>query len=110
MAVMTFPVILGICSIICLVSMEASKKQATWGRIAVGAVVTDKNGGKTAFGAIVMRNTVGRFCANIIPFYVGYVCGLFRAGCRFIHDLVAATMVRERTADGAPATYGEVFA
>lgn len=57
-----------------------------------------------------MRNTVGRFCANIIPFYVGYVCGLFRAGRRFIHDLIAATMVRERTPDGAPATYGEVFA
>lgn len=29
MAVMTFPVILGICSIIYPVSMEASKKQAT---------------------------------------------------------------------------------
>jgi hypothetical protein len=27
-----------------------------------------------------MRNAVGRFCANIIPFCIGYVCGLFRAG------------------------------
>ncbi|MBA4338815.1 MAG: hypothetical protein C0421_08225 [Hyphomonas sp.] len=110
MAVMTFSIILGVCSIIYSVSMESSKKQATWGKLAVGAIVTDMNGGKPTFGAIVMRNTVGRFCSNIIPFYIGYVCGLFRADRRCVHDLIAGTMVRKRTVDGAPASYGEVFA
>ncbi len=110
MAVIIFSVILGVCSIIYSVSMEASKKQATWGKLAVGAIVTDMNGGKPTFGAIVMRNTVGRFCANIIPFYIGYIAGLFRADRRCVHDLIAGTMVRKRTAEGAPASYGEVFA
>jgi uncharacterized RDD family membrane protein YckC len=110
MAVTTFSLILGICSILYSVSMEASKKQATWGKLAVGVIVTDKNGGKPTLGAVVMRNTVGRFCANIIPFYIGYLAGLFRADRRCVHDLIAGTMVRKRTADGAPASYGEVFA
>lgn len=110
MAVLTFSVILGVCSIIYSVSMEASKKQATWGKMAVGAIVTDKNGGKPTLGAIIMRNTVGRFCSNVIPFCIGYFIGLGRADRRCVHDLIAGTMVRKRTADGAPASYGEVFA
>lgn len=109
-AVLTFAVILGVTSIIYSVVMEASSKQATWGKMAVGAVVTDLNGGKPTLGAIILRNTVGRFCSNIIPFYIGYFLGLFRADRRCLHDLIAGTMVRKRVADGAPTGYSEVFA
>ena len=110
LAVITFSAILGIASIAYSVSMEASKKQATFGKLAVGAVVTDLQGGKPRLGAIIMRNTVGRFCSNLIPFYIGYFIGLFRADRRCIHDLIAGTMVRQRVKEGAPASYGEVFA
>ncbi|MFN3911531.1 RDD family protein [Hyphomonas sp.] len=109
-AVLTFSVILGVCSIIYSVSMEASKKQATWGKLAVGAIVTDTSGGKPTLGAVILRNTAGRFCSNVIPFYIGYFIGLGRADRRCIHDLIAGTMVRKRAADGGPASYGDVFA
>lgn len=100
----------GLGSIVYYVVMESSSLQATLGKMAVGAIVVDKNGGKPTLGAIILRNTVGRFCSNMIPFYIGYFLGLFRADRRCLHDLIAGTMVCKRSADGAPANYSQVFA
>ena len=90
--------------------MEASRYQATLGKLMVGAVVTDRNGGKPGLGGVIMRNTVGRFFANMVPFYAGYVMGLFRKDRRCLHDIMSGTMVRKRDPAGATAGYSEVFA
>ncbi len=89
--------VLAVVSAIYAISMEASSKQATWGKMAVGAIVVDKDGGKPGFGAIVLRNTLGRFGTNIIPFYIGYFMGLARQDRRCLHDLIAGTMVCEKS-------------
>lgn len=90
--------------------MEASPKQATLGKMMVGAVVTVRDGSRPGLGKIVMRNTVGRFVANVMPFYSGYVMGLFNKEKRCIHDMMSGTVVRKRVPGGAAAGYGEVFA
>lgn len=110
MGVLMFSLILGVASIVYSVAMEASSKQATLGKMAVGAIVTDVHGGRATLGAIILRNTVGRFCSNLIPFYIGYFLGLFREDRRCLHDLIGGTMVRRRLPAGAPSGYGEVFA
>jgi uncharacterized RDD family membrane protein YckC len=90
--------------------MEASRLQATLGKLMVGAVVTDRDGNKPGLGGIIMRNTLGRFVVNMVPFYAGYVMGLFRKDRRGLHDLMSGTMVRKREPAGASAGYSEVFA
>ncbi len=110
MGVLMFSAILGITSIAYSVAMESSSKQATLGKMAVGVIVTDVHGVKPTLGAVLLRNTVGRFCSNIIPFYIGYLLGLFRADRRCLHDLIGGTMVRKRLPAGAPSGYSEVFA
>jgi uncharacterized RDD family membrane protein YckC len=108
MALLMFCAILGIASILYSVSMEASKKQATWGKMAVGAIVVDKTGGKPTLGAIILRNTVGRFCSNVLPFYIGYFIGIGRQDRRCVHDLIAGTMVCEKSKGGL--SQADVFA
>lgn len=90
--------------------MESSSKQATLGKIMVGAVVTSRDGGRPSFGSVILRNTVGRFVSNIIPFYAGYLLGLFNKERRCVHDMMSGTVVRQRVAGGASAGYTEVFA
>lgn len=90
--------------------MEASRLQATLGKLIVGAVVTDRDGNRPGLGGIIMRNTLGRFVVNMVPFYAGYVMGLFRQDRRGLHDLMSGTMVRKREPAAATAGYGEVFA
>lgn len=92
------------------IAMEASSLQATLGKMMVGAVVTAKDGTKPRLGGVIMRNTLGRFVVNIIPFYIGYFIGLFKADRRCIHDMMSGTMVRQRLPGGGAAQVGEVFA
>ncbi len=90
------------------IAMEGSAMQATLGKLMVGAIVTSKDGGKPGLGSVIMRNTLGRFAVNIIPFYAGYLLGLFRADRKGVHDMMAGTMVCARAA--GQASYSEVFA
>lgn len=92
------------------IAMEASRYQATLGKMLVGAVVTDRNGEKPGLGSVIMRNTLGRFLANLVPFYAGYMMGLFNKDRRCLHDMVSSTMVRKRMPAGVSVGYGEVFA
>tara|TARA_R110001606_G_scaffold104543_3_gene228167 strand:+ start:5643 stop:6380 length:738 start_codon:yes stop_codon:yes gene_type:complete len=89
--------------------MESSGMQATLGKLIFGAVVTDPNGQKPALGAVIMRNTLGRFIVNLVPFCGGYAVGLFRADRRCVHDLIGNTMVRARAPYAEP-SYSQVFA
>ncbi len=90
--------------------MEASSLQATLGKMMVGAVVTAKDGTKPGLGGVIMRNTLGRFVVNIIPFYIGYFIGLFKSDKRCVHDMMSATMVRKRMPGGGAVQVGDVFA
>jgi uncharacterized RDD family membrane protein YckC len=90
------------------IAMESSAAQATLGKLMVGAIVTNRDGGKPGIGSVIMRNTLGRAAVNIIPFYAGYLLGLFRTDRKGVHDLMAGTMVCARGAGRA--SYSEVFA
>ena len=92
------------------IAMESSSTQATLGKMLVGAQVTARDGSKPGLGAVIMRNTFGRFVVNVVPFYAGYLMGLFNAERRCLHDMMSNTVVRRRAPGGAPASYGEVFA
>lgn len=90
------------------VGMESSSLQATLGKMAVGAIVTDKNGGKPTLGAVIMRNTLGKFVSGLTPLYISYLIGLARTDRRCLHDLIAGTMV---CAKGKPSmSYEQTFA
>ncbi len=92
------------------IAMEASAHQATFGKMLAGVVVTDRYGGAPRLHSVILRNTLGRFAANILPFYSGYLAGLFNAERRCVHDMVAGTVVRQRMPQGASSGYGEAFA
>ncbi len=92
------------------IAMESSSLQATLGKLMVGAVVTSRDGKKPTLGSVVLRNTIGRFAANAIPFCAGYIVGLFNPERRCVHDMIGGTVVRQRTAPQPSGGYGEVFA
>lgn len=92
------------------IAMEGSRHQATLGKMLAGVVVTDRYGGPPRLRSVILRNTIGRFAANILPFYSGYVMGLFNKERRCVHDKVAGTVVRRRVAYNASANYEGVFA
>ncbi|MBA3068847.1 MAG: RDD family protein [Hyphomonas sp.] len=92
------------------IAMESSSYQATLGKMLVGAQVTDRFGGSPRLRAVILRNTVGRLAANVMPLGSGYLLGLFNAERRCVHDMVAGTVVRRRAPGGATSSYGEVFA
>lgn len=92
------------------VSMEASPLQATVGKLIVGAVVVTRQQQKASFGAILMRNTLGRFVVNLVPFGIGYLIGLFSKDRICLHDLISSTMVRSRHGDGRQSVQAETFA
>jgi len=92
------------------IAMEASAKQATLGKMLVGAQVTARDGSKPGLGGVIMRNTFGRFVVNVVPFYAGYLMGLFNKERRCLHDMMSNTVVRQRVPGAASANYGDVFA
>jgi uncharacterized RDD family membrane protein YckC len=86
-------VFLSLGSLAYAIGMESSSLQATLGKMVVGAIVTDKTGGKPTLGAIIMRNTLGKLVSGLTPFYISYLMGLARKDRRCLHDLIAGTMV-----------------
>ena len=86
-------VFLSLGSLAYTIGMESSSRQATLGKLAVGAIVTDKTGGKPTLGPIIMRNTLGKLVSGLTPFYISYLMGLARKDRRCLHDLMAGTMV-----------------
>jgi len=69
---------------------ESSAKQATPGKLAMGIVVTNAEGGRIGFG-----RAVGRNCARILSqfFFIGYIITSFTARRQALHDLIANTLV-----------------
>ena len=74
--------------------LESSEKQGTFGKQAMGIVVTGLNGER-----ITMLNAVGRYFARILSALImgiGYLIQPFTAKKQALHDMIAGTLVYKR--------------
>lgn len=71
--------------------MESSKHQATIGKMALGLVVTDINGGKLDFSKALIRN-LSKIISNVIMM-IGYIMAGFTEKKQALHDIIASTLV-----------------
>jgi uncharacterized RDD family membrane protein YckC len=71
--------------------MESSNKQATLGKLALGIVVTDLNGGRISFG-----RATGRYFGKLISgmiLYIGFIMAGFTDRKQALHDIMASCLV-----------------
>jgi uncharacterized RDD family membrane protein YckC len=71
--------------------MESSKYQATVGKLALGLIVTDLNGGKLDFVKALIRN-VSKIISTI-TLGIGYLLAAFTDKKQALHDMIASTLV-----------------
>lgn len=74
--------------------MESSKFQATVGKIALGLIVTDLNGGKLDFTKALVRNLCKIISSMIL--YIGYIMAGFTDKKQGLHDMIAGTLVLKK--------------
>jgi len=85
---------------------ESSEAQATLGKRALGIKVTDEHGERIGFG-----RATGRHFAKIISsmtFGVGYLMAAFTQRKQGLHDMIASTLVVQRSVDPATLQRGGV--
>ena len=71
--------------------MESSSKQATVGKMMIGAVVTDLDGNRISFGRASGRY-FGKFVSGII-LGIGYIMAVFTQRKQALHDIMAGCLV-----------------
>lgn len=71
--------------------MESSKNQATVGKMAMGIIVTDLNGGKLDFSKALVRNLC-KIISNL-TMLIGYIMAAFTEKKQALHDMLASTLV-----------------
>jgi uncharacterized RDD family membrane protein YckC len=71
--------------------MESSKNQATLGKMAMGLIVTDINGGKLDFSKAFIRNLC-KIISNL-TMLIGYIMAGFTEKKQALHDMIASTLV-----------------
>ncbi len=71
--------------------MEASDKQATFGKMAIGIKVTDMSGKRISFGKATGRY-FGKYISQLI-LYIGFIMVAFTAKKQGLHDMMAGTLV-----------------
>ncbi len=71
--------------------MESSVKQATVGKLAMGIIVTDLNGGRITVVTALLRY-VGRFVSALV-LMIGYIMAAFTEKKQGLHDIIASTLV-----------------
>lgn len=74
--------------------MESSDSQATFGKLALGMMVTDQDGQQITFGKATVRY-FGKFVSGAL-LLIGFVMAAFTARKQALHDLIAGTLVLER--------------
>lgn len=73
------------------IGFESSYRQATWGKAAVGIIVTDLEGDRITLG-----RANGRFCCkclSIAPIFLGCLLAGLTSKKQALHDFMSATMV-----------------
>ena len=76
--------------------MQSSKQQATLGKMAVGAIVTDLQGNSISFG-----RATGRYFSKLITdmtMYIGYILAGLTEKKQALHDMIAGTLVIRKNA------------
>jgi uncharacterized RDD family membrane protein YckC len=71
--------------------MLSSERQATIGKMAIRAVVTEESGGRLTFARATGRHFAKWLSALL--FFVGFIMVAFTARKQGLHDLIAATVV-----------------
>ena len=87
----TVVLISGIISILYFTIMEASKYQATLGKLALGIKVTDMEGKPLDFGKSLLRN-LGKIVSQMIMM-IGYIMAGLTAKKQALHDMIAGALV-----------------
>ncbi|WP_394707022.1 RDD family protein [uncultured Erythrobacter sp.] len=80
-----------VAGIIYFVGFESSSYQATPGKMALGLIVTDLNGGRISPG-----KAVGRYFAKILSsliLLIGFIMVAFTERNQGLHDIIAGTLV-----------------
>jgi len=77
--------------------MESTSRRATLGKMLVGVVVADVDGGKLSFVRSLLRNLAKIISA--IPLYIGFLLAAFTARKQALHDLITKAVVL-RKGDG----------
>jgi uncharacterized RDD family membrane protein YckC len=75
--------------------MLSSEKQATVGKMVLGIVVTDVNGGRITFGRATGRHFAKWLSALILG--VGFLMAAFTERKQALHDMIADTLVVNRS-------------
>lgn len=75
--------------------MQASSLQATLGKLAIGAIVTDKNGERLSYGKSFLR-AICKIPSQMILF-IGYLMVAFTARKQGLHDIMAGTLVLKKS-------------
>ena len=76
------------------VYLESSERQATFGKQAMGIVVTDMNGNR-----ITLLNAIGRYFSKILSaliLMIGYFMQPFTEKKQALHDMIAGTLVYKK--------------
>ena len=71
--------------------LESSKFQGSFGKLALGLIVTDTNGGKLDFTKALVRNICKFISAFILC--IGYIMAGFTEKKQALHDMIAGTLV-----------------
>ncbi len=71
--------------------MEASKLQATVGKLALGLIVTDAQGNRLNVGQAIIRNLCKIISSMIL--FIGYIMAGFTDKKQGLHDMIANTLV-----------------
>jgi len=90
-AMMSVVIVLTGISIAYFSIMEASKYQATVGKMAIGLVVTDVNGNRLSIGKAIVRNLCRILSGSFMA--IGYIIAGFTEKKQALHDLIAGTLV-----------------
>jgi len=71
--------------------LESSSRQATIGKMALGIIVIDEEGGQITFGKATVRYFAKILSALLL--FVGYLMVAFTQRKQGLHDLIAETLV-----------------
>lgn len=84
-------VLIYVIQIIYYAAFESSKYQATPGKLALGVIVTDMDGGPISFGRALGRN-VGKLLSGLL-LNIGYIMVAFTRQKQALHDMLADCLV-----------------
>lgn len=80
-----------IIQIVYYAGFESSKYQATPGKLALGVIVTDMDGGRISFGRALGRN-VGKLLSGLL-LNIGFLMAAFTRQKQALHDMLADCLV-----------------